>query len=131
MSDRHRYIGQLFAALQQHCLQQAPFNAEPPAEYEQEFLQQLAQLAGSQAISEDDYDLGRKLAQQVISQYPHITPTMSRDLLWLLGGDCLHFLADDELAHYQRVEELLYENEGLGFVQGAELAREQAGKSVH
>ena len=30
---------------------------------------------------------------------------MPRDLLWFFGGDCLHFMPDDEIEMYQALEE--------------------------
>jgi len=34
-----------------------------------------------------------------------------RDLLWFFGGDCLHFMPDDEIAVFQQLEERRYEAE--------------------
>jgi hypothetical protein len=43
----------------------------------------------------------------------------NRDILWLLGGDALHYLSDEEITQYQSIEDLMYANpnEPLGFSQ--------------
>ncbi|AQW67880.1 dehydrogenase [Pseudomonas putida] len=55
--------------------------------------------------------LGQDLICQVIQRYPQIAHLVPRDLLWFFGGDCLHFMPDDELDLYQRLEERRYEAE--------------------
>ena len=47
----------------------------------------------------------------MIQRYPQIAHLVPRDLLWFFGGDCLHFMPDDELALYQQLEERRYEAE--------------------
>ncbi|QCI11378.1 dehydrogenase [Pseudomonas putida] len=49
--------------------------------------------------------LGQDLICQVIQRYPQIAHLVPRDLLWFFGGDCLHFMPDDELDLYQELEE--------------------------
>ncbi|GGU81483.1 hypothetical protein GCM10009504_42750 [Pseudomonas laurentiana] len=55
--------------------------------------------------------LGQDLMCQVIQRYPQIAHLVPRDLLWFFGGDCLHFMPDDELDLYQALEERRYEAE--------------------
>jgi len=55
--------------------------------------------------------LGQDLMCQVIQRYPQIAHLVPRDLLWFFGGDCLHFMPDEELDLYQRLEERRYEAE--------------------
>lgn len=61
--------------------------------------------------------LGQDLICQVIQRYPQIAHLVPRDLLWFFGGDCLHFMPDEELQLYQNLEDLRYEAErdGLRF----------------
>lgn len=40
-----------------------------------------------------------------MSMAPQITPLINRELLWFFGGDCLHFLTDDEINTFQQQEE--------------------------
>ncbi|MDZ3990534.1 PA2817 family protein [Pseudomonas sp. Teo4] len=58
--------------------------------------------------------LGQDLICQVIQRYPQIAHLAPRDLLWFFGGDCLHFMPDEELALYQALEERRYEAEQNG-----------------
>ncbi|MFK3726227.1 PA2817 family protein [Pseudomonas monteilii] len=53
--------------------------------------------------------LGQDLMCQVIQRYPQIAHLVPRDLLWFFGGDCLHFMPDEELELYQTLEEQRYE----------------------
>lgn len=89
---------------------------------------QLQQLADSNAMEDfEDSPLPEKLldiiqripeesalfeAQQLISNFignfPQLTPMVSRDLLWLLGGDCLHWMPEDEVELYQQLDELYH-----------------------
>ena len=55
--------------------------------------------------------LGQDLLCQVIQRYPQIAHLVPRDLLWFFGGDCLHFMPDEELDLYQQLEERRYEAE--------------------
>ncbi|MDZ5602166.1 PA2817 family protein [Pseudomonas sp. RP23018S] len=55
--------------------------------------------------------LGQDLICQIIQRYPQIAHLVPRDLLWFFGGECLHFMPDDELEQYQRLEERRYEAE--------------------
>ena len=36
---------------------------------------------------------------------PQIAPMIDRELLWFFGGDCLHFLTDEEIARFQQQED--------------------------
>ncbi|MBN3562637.1 PA2817 family protein [Aliamphritea spongicola] len=52
------------------------------------------------------------LAQETIANFfimhPNLTHVIPRELLWRLGGSCLHFLTDDEIAEFTRQEEQLH-----------------------
>lgn len=58
--------------------------------------------------------LGQDLICQVIQRYPQIAHLVPRDLLWFFGGDCLHFMPDEELELYQQLEERRYDAEQNG-----------------
>jgi len=55
--------------------------------------------------------LGQDLMCQIIQRYPQIAHLIPRDLLWFFGGDCLHYMPDDEIALYQALEERRFEAE--------------------
>ncbi|WP_426416958.1 PA2817 family protein [Aestuariirhabdus sp. LZHN29] len=50
----------------------------------------------------------QQLVSHLIANFPQLTPLVSRDLLWFLGGDCLHWMPDEEVAVYQQLEELYH-----------------------
>lgn len=49
--------------------------------------------------------LGQELISQIFQRYPQIAHLVPRDLLWFFGGDCLHFMPDEEIEMYQTLEE--------------------------
>ena len=55
--------------------------------------------------------LGQDLISQIFHRYPQIAHLVPRDLLWFFGGDCLHFMPDEEIALYQTLDERRYEAE--------------------
>ncbi|MCB1703307.1 MAG: hypothetical protein KDI17_00495 [Halioglobus sp.] len=78
-------------------------------------LRELA--AGYQAVADrsaDLYEQGPQLVSRLFDTYPEFAPTLPRQILWFLGGDCLHYMADDEIAQYQQLEELRLAAAALG-----------------
>lgn len=67
----------------------------------------LRLLAGEfLSVSEGDlYRDGAPLALRLFTHHPEFAPTFPRSLLWFLGGDCLHVMADEEIAIFQSLEE--------------------------
>lgn len=55
--------------------------------------------------------LGQDLISQVFHRYPQIAHLVPRDLLWFFGGDCLHFMPDEEITLFQRLDERRFEAE--------------------
>ena len=80
-----------------------------PEESHALFLQRFDELLEQlpQDPLESQY-LGQDLMCQVIQRYPQIAHLVPRDLLWFFGGDCLHFMPDEELDMYQELEERRY-----------------------
>ena len=87
--------------------QQAPFCGAEMTIEQQEFINQLEalpqQLSGNS--NGDEIFNGQQLFCKIIASYPHLTPLIPRDLLWFLGGDCLHFMPDNEINIYQQLDE--------------------------
>ena len=83
-----------------------------PEESHALFLERFDELLASLPIEpiESQY-LGQDMMSQVILRYPQIAHLVPRDLLWFFGGDCLHFMPDDELDLYQALEERRFEAE--------------------
>ncbi len=83
-----------------------------PEESHSLFLERFDELRALLPVDpiESQY-LGQDLMSQVILRYPQIAHLVPRDLLWFFGGDCLHFMPDEELDLYQALEERRYEAE--------------------
>jgi hypothetical protein len=81
-----------------------PFSLENPDETDSEFLTALNKLI-THPQAADWLDQGRALLCRVVSSYPHLMPLLYRDLLWFFGGDCLHYMPDDEINLFQQLDE--------------------------
>ena len=83
-----------------------------PEESHSLFLERFDELRALLPIDpiESQY-LGQDLMSQVILRYPQIAHLVPRDLLWFFGGDCLHFMPDEEIAKLQRLDERRFEAE--------------------
>jgi len=81
-----------------------PFNAEYQTEDDQEFITALAELL-QQPQGINFLEQGQALMCRVVGSYPHLMPLLYRDLLWFFGGDCLHYMPDEEIAVFQRLDE--------------------------
>lgn len=84
--------------------QQPPFVLDDCSQEDREFLERLEALP--QLSEQDDFLFeGQQLINRVVASYPHLMPLLHRDLLWFFGGDCLHYMPDDEIARYQELDE--------------------------
>ena len=106
----------LLLALFQHCQMQLPFADDRATDIDIEFIDRLQILAFAEASSDEFQQHGQYLITQIITHYPHITPEVSRDLFWFFGGECLHYMGDDELALYQKLDEMLSDDPGLDYL---------------
>ncbi len=82
---------------------QAPFNLEHSDQDDQGFindLEQLPNIGGSQQLIQ-----GQQLLCKLVATYHHLMPLLPRDLLWYFGGDCLHYMPDEEISLYQQLDE--------------------------
>lgn len=109
--DYHR---ELLLDLYTHASQTLPFCLDSCNEQDQLTLQDLQTLANTTAISEAFIALGQASLCRIISHYHGLTPRIHRDLLWFFGGDCLHFMPDDEIACYQQLEDRCHALEAAG-----------------
>lgn len=76
-----------------------------------ETLEQLCQMTG---YNDEITELGQWFVARVVSAYSHLMPLLNRDLLWFFGGNCLHYMPDEEIAFYQQLDELRYSAEEAG-----------------
>lgn len=120
-----QYHLQLLKAFIEQISQQQPFVLENCSEEDQTFLQLIKSL--SQSTQQDSEFLfeGQQILCRIVTTYPHLMPLLYRDLLWFFGGDCLHFMPDDEIARYQHLDELRHEaiNAGKDFSYADERAK--------
>ena len=122
--QRHQqYHQQLLCKLLSALQQQAPFNSEAIEENEQKFLISLTALSTQLDASADNTFKGQELLCKIIANYSHLTPLVPRDLLWFFAGDCLHFMPDDEINCYQKLDEMRFEAESKGEIFNYEASR--------
>lgn len=70
------------------------------------FLERYDELLAELPVDmERSLYLGQELISQIFQRYPQIAHLVPRDLLWFFGGDCLHFMPDDEIDLYQQLDE--------------------------
>ncbi|SEI52521.1 hypothetical protein SAMN04244572_00697 [Azotobacter beijerinckii] len=75
------------------------------------FMERFDELLAALADRPENSHLGQELICQVFQRYPQIAHLVPRDLLWFFGGDCLHFMPDEEIALYQELDERRFEAE--------------------
>ena len=62
-------------------------------------------FSGLVTDGEDLYADGPPLVHRLFTTYPEIAPLLPRQLLWFFGGDCLHFMPDEEIRRFQALED--------------------------
>ncbi len=67
-------------------------------------LRELAQGFQQLASGKNPYESGPNLVSQLFSSCPQLAPALPRELLWFLGGDCLHYMPEAELAVFQQLD---------------------------
>lgn len=61
-------------------------------------------------------DEGPALVNRLFTTAPGLAELFPRDLLWYLGGECLHFMPDDEIDSYGALDERRRESAARGEV---------------
>ena len=102
--EYYTYHLELLAAFSAQISQLPPFDREHPNEEDQEFLTGLTELQ-QQPQEASFLEHGQTLMCRVVGTYPHLMPLLYRDLLWFFGGDCLHFMPDEEITIFQALDE--------------------------
>lgn len=88
--------------------QSADLNPEHPFQL---WCQRTSGLLEAQPLKLDE------ITDQVNTLFTHfadLTPLFPRDILFFLGGDCLHYMPDEEIQAYQALDELRYSAESQG-----------------
>lgn len=122
-----QYHRQLLQALYELVVNTAPFDSANGSEDDQQFIAHLKTLCQNDEGAENFLHDGQWLISTIIARYPHITPQVSRDLFWFFGGDCLHYMSDDEISFYQRLDERRFDAEAAGkaFCYATERSKQQ------
>ena len=115
MNSRNEYILIAFNELKTRALEHFPFNEELLAEEEADLMEKWDTLLVN--IAQNHINFGfdaQELLSRFIRCYANLTPLIRRELLWFIGGECLHFLGDEEIALFQELEERLHERQSEG-----------------
>jgi hypothetical protein len=102
--EYYTYHLELLSAFSAQIQLLPPFDNNPASDEDQEFLAALAQLQ-QQPQGIDFLEQGQTLMCRVVGAYSHLMPLLYRDLLWFFGGDCLHYMPDEEIAIFQLLDE--------------------------
>ncbi|MCD8523129.1 MAG: hypothetical protein LRY66_11015 [Saccharospirillaceae bacterium] len=77
-----------------------------------EILHQLTQVIDQlKQHTDSGYIQGQDWITHIFNHLPQLSPTIDRDLLWFFGGDCLHFLTDEEINLFQQMDEIEAQHE--------------------
>lgn len=111
----HRYHLALLTSLFDTLRAQTVLMAQVPEESNELFLERFEELITQlEAGDQDALYSGQEIICQVISRYPQVAHLIPRDLVWYFGGDCLHFMPDEEIAQYQLLDEHMAEATARG-----------------
>lgn len=111
----HAYHLALLQSLYDTLRAQSALLEQVPEESNDLFMERFSELL--EQLEQEDREslyLGQDILCQIISRYPQIGHLIPRDLLWYFGGDCLHFMPDDEIAQYQLLDEHRADAEARG-----------------
>lgn len=109
MTSRFDYHHQLFDSLDALLLAFLDQDPDHDAESRAETVELLTSVRAAMQSKCDYLDCGQQLLCRLVSHFPAFTPHVQRDLFWFFGGDCLHFLADEEIEKFQMLDEKFYE----------------------
>ncbi len=95
-----------------NLIRQAPFTDELVDPIDTDYLEQYRELIeGLASLDNALIEQGQYLLTRLVRAYPHLVPLVPRDLFWFFGGDCLHYMPDDEIALFQQLDELRFHAE--------------------
>lgn len=112
MNSRNDFIFNAFQELKTRIADHPPFNLATKNEEEVDFLEKFDFVLSSIQKKEVDYSFqAQDVLTQFIRCYANLVPLIRRELLWFIGGECLHYLGDEEFQLFQELEERLYQLE--------------------
>jgi hypothetical protein len=105
VTDRHSFHLNLLKIAYNNLIQQPTFK-DAEASEELEFLDQFAAVVNDfEHHRPEAYEDGQTLLVRLVRGYPQFVPLLARDLFWLFGGECLHFMSDEEIEQFQQLDE--------------------------
>ncbi|GAA0789169.1 PA2817 family protein [Marinobacterium sediminicola] len=112
MTDSHAFHLNLLKIAYNNLMQQDTFKGDKADPVNLEFLDQFAELVEAYDTHQPAaFDLGQDLMVRFVRVYPQYVHLVARDLFWLFGGECLHFMSDEEIQQFQQLDEALAEAE--------------------
>ncbi len=112
MTDSHAFHLNLLKIAYNNLTQQADFKDDQVDTMNIEFLNRFAALVEAfEQHQPEAYELGQDLMVQLVRSYPQYVHLIARDLFWRFGGECLHFMSDEEIEQFQQLDEALAETE--------------------
>jgi hypothetical protein len=94
----------------------------------EEILHQFRDLIDQLTEHRDSaYDTGQDLFNKIGTHNPQIMPAIDRALFWFFGGNCMHFMTDEEITRFQHLDEMSADAEA----EGREYDYRSAGRSLH
>jgi len=112
VTDRHSFHLNLLKIAYNNLIQQPLFREPEATEAELDFLDQFAALVDDfEHHQSQAYEDGQTLLVRLVRAYPQHVPLLARDLFWLFGGECLHYMTDEEIEQFQQLDETLSELE--------------------
>lgn len=110
MTDSHAFHLNLLKIAYNNLTQQADFKSDNVDPVNIEYLNQFAALVDAfEQHAPHAYDEGQDMMVRLVRTYPQYVHLVARDLFWLFGGECLHFMSDNEIEQFQRLDEALAE----------------------
>jgi hypothetical protein len=108
VTDSHAFHLNLLKIAYNNLMQQDAFKGEDANTANLEYLDQFAALVEDfEQHQPQAYDDGQELMIRLVRAYPQFVPLVARDLFWLFGGECLHFMSDEEIEQFQQLDEAL------------------------
>lgn len=93
-----------------------------------EILQQIQSLIDQLTEHKDSaYETGQDTLAAIATHQPQLMPVFDRALFWFFGGECLHYLTDEEIERFQHLDEMAAEAEA----EGRDYDYRSAGRSLH
>ena len=94
----------------------------------EDILQQFHSLIDQLTEHRDTaYESGQDLLAHIGTHHPQLMPVLDRGLFWFFGGECLHYLTDEEIDRFQHMDEAAAQHEA----DGEEYDYHAASRSLH